>query len=185
MSDNQPGQVNEWRKFSTELEKHLTEYVIPQYGDSGNDPATEYDFSDCVKQAKRYLARADSNQRPEGLPRDMLKAAHWIQKAFDRLGVDNNEVRDKRIVFGAFCTFWGTIYEARSAMSSIGVPSCPHCGGVLYEDKDIEAWNARLDATEVNYPDYVAAMNWQRESKIGCSKSFTALRSMYRAYLAN
>lgn len=86
-----PNQINEWRHFSIATEDHINNYVIPQYGDSGNDPATEYTFEDCVKQAQRYLARAKTNQRPEGLKRDMLKAAHWIQKAHLRLVVEDRQ----------------------------------------------------------------------------------------------
>jgi TPR repeat protein len=78
-------QVQRWRDFSAAVEEHITNYVIPQYGDEGDEPAAEYDFEDCIKQAQRYLARAKTNQRPEGLERDMRKAAHWIQKAHNRL----------------------------------------------------------------------------------------------------
>lgn len=80
-----PKQVNQWREFSIQVEHHLVNYVIPQYGDVGDDPATDYDFADCIKQAERYIRRANSNQRPDGLARDMLKAAHWIQKAHRHL----------------------------------------------------------------------------------------------------
>lgn len=78
-------QVNKWRAFAEAVEEHINNYVIPQYGDEDNEPAKEYNFEDCVKQAQRYLARAKTNQRPEGLERDMRKTAHWIQKAWDRL----------------------------------------------------------------------------------------------------
>lgn len=87
MSEQNPEsmQVIRWRTFSKAVVDHLVNYVIPQYGDEDNEPASEYDFEDCVKQAQRYLARAKTNQRPEGLERDMRKAAHWIQKAWDRV----------------------------------------------------------------------------------------------------
>lgn len=81
------GQLEKWQIFSDAVQEHITGYVIPQYGDEGDDPAAEYDFDDCIKQAQRYLARAKTNQRPEGLERDMRKAAHWIQKAWGRLPV--------------------------------------------------------------------------------------------------
>lgn len=78
-------QVERWRNFSVAVEDHIENYVVPQYGDEGEEPAKEYDFDDCIKQSQRYLARAKTNQRPEGLERDMRKAAHWIQKAWDRI----------------------------------------------------------------------------------------------------
>lgn len=82
---NKSRQAQRWEKFSSAVTRHIEEYVIPQYGDEGDEPAAEYDFDDCIKQAQRYLARAKTNQRPEGLERDMRKAAHWVQKAWDRL----------------------------------------------------------------------------------------------------
>lgn len=82
---DEPVQVQKWKVFSEAVEEHLRNYVIPQYGDEGVEPAVEYDFDDCIKQAERYIRRAKTNQRPEGLERDMRKAAHWIQKAWDRL----------------------------------------------------------------------------------------------------
>ena len=84
-SFSRPVQVIRWGEFSAAVVDHIIDYVVPQYGDEGEEPAKEYDFEDCVKQAQRYLARAKTNQRPDGLPRDMLKAAHWIQKAWQRL----------------------------------------------------------------------------------------------------
>jgi len=85
MVDGTSKQAERWLNFARAVTDHIEGYVIPQYGDEGDEPAAEYDFADCVKQAQRYLARAKTNQRPEGLERDMRKAAHWIQKAWDRL----------------------------------------------------------------------------------------------------
>lgn len=79
-------QVQRWRAFSAAVEKHITEYVIPQYGDEGTEPAKEYDIDDCVKQAQRYLARVKTSQREGEQSRDMIKAAHWVQKVWSRLG---------------------------------------------------------------------------------------------------
>lgn len=78
-------QEQKWRRFAESVAEHIRNYVVPQYGDEDTEPAQEYDFLDCIKQAQRYLARAKTNQRPEGLERDMRKAAHWIQKAWNRL----------------------------------------------------------------------------------------------------
>lgn len=78
-------QTRKWAKFASDVGNHILKYVIPQYGDEGAEPATEYTFDDCIKQAQRYLARAGRSSRPGEEKRDMLKAAHWIQKAYDRL----------------------------------------------------------------------------------------------------
>lgn len=74
-----------WENFSNHVIAHIEEYVVPQYGDEGDDPAATYSFEDCIKQAQRYLARAMTNARPEGLERDMRKVAHWTQMAWDRI----------------------------------------------------------------------------------------------------
>lgn len=74
-----------WTGFHLMVVDHIENYVVPQYGDDGADPASEYDLDDCIKQAQRYLSRIKTNQRPEGRSRDLLKAAHWIQMAYDRL----------------------------------------------------------------------------------------------------
>lgn len=80
-------QESKWTLFAAKVAAHIRDYVIPQYGDDLNDdePAKYYDARDCVEQAKRYLARFGKSSRPGEEHRDMLKAAHWIQKAFDRL----------------------------------------------------------------------------------------------------
>lgn len=78
-------QGDKWNKFSADVSDHIENYVIAQYGDEDEEPAQEYDAADCVKQAQRYLARFGKSQREGEELRDMLKAAHWIQKAADRL----------------------------------------------------------------------------------------------------
>lgn len=78
-------QVEKWKRFAAAVADHIANYVIPQYGDEDAEPAQEYTAEDCVKQAKRYLARFGTSQRPGEELRDMHKAAHWIQKAADRI----------------------------------------------------------------------------------------------------
>ncbi|TIX28795.1 hypothetical protein [Mesorhizobium sp.] len=83
-------QESKWTAFAAKVAAHIRDYVIPQYGDEGEEPAQEYDARDCVEQSKRYLARFGKSQRPGEEHRDLLKAAHWIQKAFDRLPEKRN-----------------------------------------------------------------------------------------------
>jgi hypothetical protein len=78
-------QAKRWSGFSERILKHIETYVIPQYGDEGEEPALEYSLDDCVKQAQRYLARHGKSSREGEEGRDILKAAHWLQKAYDRL----------------------------------------------------------------------------------------------------
>ena len=37
---------NDWKDFSDEVVTHIREYVIPQYGDKGDDLASEYSLEE-------------------------------------------------------------------------------------------------------------------------------------------
>lgn len=78
---------DKWQRFADKVAAHIQNYVLPQYGDEdgGREPAEEYDADDCIKQAKRYLARFGTQSRVGEEELDLLKAAHWIQKAADRI----------------------------------------------------------------------------------------------------
>lgn len=78
-------QAEKWRAFAKRVDDHIEGYVVPQYGDEGEDLATEYTAEACVDQAKKYLARFGRSSRPGEELRDLLKAAHYIQKAADRV----------------------------------------------------------------------------------------------------
>lgn len=92
-------QVQKWIRFAKAVTAHIVNYVIPQYGDEGDgEPAEDYDARDCVEQSKRYLARFGKSQRKGEELRDLHKAAHWIQKAADRLVVElaKRQERDEK-----------------------------------------------------------------------------------------
>ncbi|TJW14348.1 MAG: hypothetical protein E5W82_10240 [Mesorhizobium sp.] len=78
-------QESKWTLFAAKVATHIRDYVIPQYGDESEEPAQEYDARDCIEQTKRYMARFGRSSRQGEDRRDLLKAAHWIQKAYDRL----------------------------------------------------------------------------------------------------
>lgn len=71
----------DWMMFAAEVVVHIEQYTVPQYGDKGEDQASEYDSSDHVKQAKKYLARYGNNSRPGQEILDLLKTAHYCQMA--------------------------------------------------------------------------------------------------------
>lgn len=79
------GQLNQWAAFSQVVATHIQDYVLPQYGDVENEPATDYDAGDCIKQSQRYLARFNRQSRTGEELLDIVKAAHWLQKAYDRI----------------------------------------------------------------------------------------------------
>ena len=58
------------------------------------------------------------------------------------------------------------------------VPRCPKCGGVLYEDPDLAAWQRRMQRCE---PAYREAMAWQERVGAPCSKNQAGLFAKYEA----
>lgn len=65
---------------------------------------------------------------------------------------------DQRIVFGAACSWWDSIYK----VGKQGVlPVCPHCKNVLYEVDTIEEWWSRVRAFEAsNHAGYRQFVEW-------------------------
>ncbi len=69
--------------------------------------------------------------------------------------------RDRRIVYGARCSWWGSIDEVSTTAS--GLPCCPHCGGVLLEVDSEKEWWAGVDQFEADgHPGYRAFLVWLR-----------------------
>lgn len=80
----------DWQNFSHSVEAHIRTYVVPQYGDSGSDPASEYTVEDIKKQIQKYAARIGSGSRGinEAI-RDSMKIAHYAQMLNDNLRQDS------------------------------------------------------------------------------------------------
>jgi len=67
---------------------------------------------------------------------------------------------DTRIVYGARCTWWDSIDKV--AHNGL-LPCCPHCGGVLYENRDAKEWWDSVDAFEAKgHPGYHDFIEWLR-----------------------
>ena len=75
----------DWVVFAEEVLHHIDFYAVPQYGDKGNDMATEYTAEDCIRHIKRYAARFGKNARPGQDKLDLLKIAHYAQMAATKL----------------------------------------------------------------------------------------------------
>jgi hypothetical protein len=70
---------------------------------------------------------------------------------------------DKRFVYGATCTWFGSINEV--AVRSI-VPCCPVCGGVLFEMATEAEWWAGVERFQSEgHEGYRAMLEWQRTHK--------------------
>ena len=81
--------AKDWHKFSEQVKAHIDGYTVPQYGDKGEDIASEYSAESCINQVKKYAARFGKNSRPGQERLDLLKMAHYIQMAFEAL--ENSE----------------------------------------------------------------------------------------------
>ncbi len=73
-----------WRKFADQVEQHIEEYTVPQYGDAGDDQVTEWTVEDCLKQLSKYRNRHGKNSRPGQQELDFLKMAHYVQLAAEK-----------------------------------------------------------------------------------------------------
>lgn len=71
----------DWMAFAGKVNDHIETYTVPQYGDKGEDQASEYGSAEHILQAKRYLARFGKNSRPGQEVLDLMKTAHYIQMA--------------------------------------------------------------------------------------------------------
>ena len=71
------------------------------------------------------------------------------------------DATDTRYVYGASCTWHGSIHEVATGGQ---VPQCPYCGGVLFEVSDRAEWdrNARSYSTKIHdprYPEWVESLH--------------------------
>lgn len=81
----------DWQAFADEVTEHIENYTVPQYGDKGEDMASDYTAQDCVNQVKKYMARHGRNSRPGQDRLDLLKSAHYLQLAASLLEGEDND----------------------------------------------------------------------------------------------
>lgn len=77
--------LQDWETFSAAVAEHIETYTISQYGDKGDDQCTEYTCEECVTQTKKYCDRYGKNIRYNQDALDLLKGAHYLQMAWDKL----------------------------------------------------------------------------------------------------
>lgn len=69
--------------------------------------------------------------------------------------------KDERVVYGANCSWWDSIDQADTKPS--GLPCCPCCGGVLFEQPSEAGWWAQVATFEANSHDgYRDFIEWLR-----------------------
>ena len=77
-----------WTEFAEDVVNHIEQYTVPQYGDEPDDNVEEWDSYDCMKQVEKYLKRLKTSQRPGERRLDLMKMAHYIQLAHQKLTVE-------------------------------------------------------------------------------------------------
>jgi hypothetical protein len=80
----------DFAKFAIFVINHIENYTVPQYGDKGNDIASEYTATYCMSQVEKYLRRFGKNIRPGQELLDLIKMAHYIQITYDKLQEKEN-----------------------------------------------------------------------------------------------
>lgn len=81
MTQETPQAIKAWQEFSKEVETHLANYSIPQYGDLDVDEISKYSIEMCIAQMQRYLSRHGKNQRPSEDERTFMKVAVYAFRA--------------------------------------------------------------------------------------------------------
>lgn len=76
---------HDWLKFSAKVLAHIELYTVPQYGDKGEDQATEFRPEDFILQIKKYAHRHGKNSRSGQDKLDLMKIAHYAQMAFEKM----------------------------------------------------------------------------------------------------
>lgn len=90
-NDNVPVAVTDWRHFAAEVERHILNYTVPQYGDVNEGPVKDYTAEDCIRAVEKYCGRFGRSARIGEELRDLLKMAHYIQIAAVRLGLPGED----------------------------------------------------------------------------------------------
>ena len=85
----------DWIDFQYKVLNHIDNYAVPQYGDKGNDIASEYSAKECNDAIKKYSARFGKNSRSGQQALDFLKMTHYAQMGYDALmkEVEENSCR--------------------------------------------------------------------------------------------
>lgn len=73
-----------WVRFAYAVHQHIEDYTVPQYGDHGEDLATNYTKKDCMNAVAKYKARRGRNAREGQAELDEMKIVHYLQMAVER-----------------------------------------------------------------------------------------------------
>jgi NTP pyrophosphatase (non-canonical NTP hydrolase) len=81
----------DWLDFAFMVADHIENYTVPQYGDKGEDQASDWSVEMLLEQTKKYANRFGKNQREGQETLDFMKGAHYLQMAMTKLKEKDNE----------------------------------------------------------------------------------------------
>lgn len=88
----------DWIEFSKAVLYHIENYTVPQYGDKGNDQASEWSIEMLIEQTKKYANRYGRNSRQGQECLDFMKGAHYLQMAMTKFKEVVENETDKRLL---------------------------------------------------------------------------------------
>lgn len=92
-----------------------------------------------------------------------------------KLNIIENTFTDTRIVYGARCVWWDSIDKVATDKP---IPTCPHCGNILFEMESPEVWWGCVDTFEAaGHPGYRRLVEWMRGK---CFPTTAAAREAYK-----
>src|SRR4051812_41225476 len=83
---------------------------------------------------------------------------------------------DERYVYGACCTWHGSIHEVKTVGGPVTVngrefkaeiPGCPHCGGPLMEYKNRKEWDDQATKFMADHPELPLYREWMAKMHTG------------------
>ncbi len=90
---------------------------------------------------------------------------------------DAEVVVDERVVYGACCVWWDSIYKVK--VNTAGLPCCPFCSSVLLEVENEKKWYEWTDKYEADgHRGYRKFIEWLR------GKCFPTMRAAALEYEA-
>jgi hypothetical protein len=83
---------DEWEAFSAEMEDHIENYTVKQYGDMPDDQASSFTMADFKRELLKYCNRMGSGVRgPDEQERDFKKLAHYACMGLARFREDKKK----------------------------------------------------------------------------------------------